>query len=219
MCTYERYVTAMKTCVKCGEAKPVAEFVKRADAPDGFRGKCKACHNISTAKWRTDNPDKMQGCRSNWDAANPGRPKVLDPVKRKARSAKYFAMNREKALVANAKWRAANPDKQRAAVAKCKAANPESRRIESSNRRALKLGNGGKLSKGLSERLLKLQLGICGCGCQQQLDDKFHLDHWVPLILGGPNEDANIRLLLATCNLRKSSKHPDEYVRQRGFLL
>ncbi|MFN8194211.1 MAG: hypothetical protein U0R80_08000 [Nocardioidaceae bacterium] len=33
----------MKTCTKCGEAKPLTEFYANAGARDGRRNDCKAC--------------------------------------------------------------------------------------------------------------------------------------------------------------------------------
>jgi 5-methylcytosine-specific restriction endonuclease McrA len=97
-------------------------------------------------------------------------------------------------------------------------ANPEVNRIKAQNRRALKRVNGGKLSKGLAEKLFKLQKGKCPC-CHQPLGENYHLDHIVPLALGGSNTDDNIQLLRSSCNNQKSAKHPIDFMQQRGFLL
>lgn len=35
--------TAMKSCRVCGEVKPLDEFYRRRDAPDGYRSDCRAC--------------------------------------------------------------------------------------------------------------------------------------------------------------------------------
>ena len=51
-----------KTCNKCGNSKPVAEFHKNGSSPDGLRSVCKECRNgqklhigprygITTAQW------------------------------------------------------------------------------------------------------------------------------------------------------------------------
>lgn len=42
----------------------------------------------------------------------------------------------------------------------------------------------------------------------------FHIDHFVPLALGGKNEDWNILLTCPTCNGRKHAKHPAQFLRE-----
>ena len=37
----------------------------------------------------------------------------------------------------------------------------------------------------------------------------------MPLALGGLNEDSNMQLLTARCNLQKSAAHPDEYMSRK----
>lgn len=139
--------------------------------------------------------------------------------------AKWQKANPEKTLAAGAKYRAANREKQSEYAARRRAANPEmtkkspeASRITSHNYRARKIANGGKLSRGIAERLRKLQKGKCAC-CKKPLGEDYHLDHIMPLALGGANEDWNIQLLRGECNLRKRAKHPVDFMRQRGFLL
>lgn len=47
----------MKTCVKCGETKPVSEFYPRYGSPGKTQGHCKACHYLYTDSWRRRNLD------------------------------------------------------------------------------------------------------------------------------------------------------------------
>jgi 5-methylcytosine-specific restriction endonuclease McrA len=91
-------------------------------------------------------------------------------------------------------------------------------RIICQNYRSRKRANGGTLSKGLAEKLFKLQQGKCPC-CKQPLGRNYHLDHIVPTALGGSNSDDNMQLLRATCNHQKHAKHPIDFMQQRGFLL
>lgn len=139
-----------------------------------------------------------------------------------AAASKYRAANRDKVRAYHAAYRAAHREELRAANAAYRKANPvppEKNRIDAHNHRARKLEAGGKLSRGLAERLFKLQRGKCACGCGQKLGDDYHRDHIMPLALGGTNTDDNIQLLRATCNLQKSVKHPIDFMQQRGFLL
>lgn len=199
----------MKTCTKCGESKPLSEFNKNSRTRDGLRSWCRACVSIASAKWYVENTEKANAARAKWQAAN--------PEKHKASAGKWRAANPGKHRVAVANWAAKNPEKKKAIFAKWYFANPEASRIHSHNRRAR--ASGGKLSPGLAEKLFKLQRGKCACGCKQPLGDNYHLDHRMPLSLGGANEDWNMQLLRSTCNQQKHAKHPVDFMQQKGFLL
>ena len=144
----------------------------------------------ASKNWRTNNPDKAREAAKKWREANPD----------------YYT-----------EWRKANPEKTIAAVKKWKAKNPEADRVHRQNRRS-RQANSGNLSKNIAVNLLKLQRGKCAC-CGQPLGDDYHLDHIMPLALGGTNTDNNIQLLRAECNLQKHAKHPVDYMQERGMLL
>lgn len=230
----------MKVCTKCGEVKSIAEFSKRSSARDGLRTYCKVCERISfaqycaanpekektrKAKYRAVNSEKEKAYKIKWRAANPEKVKsakaksqAKNPEKSRMRNSKWKAANTEKVRISNSKWQAENPEKMRAYNAKYRASHPEVNRIKCHNYQSRKRENGGKLSKDIAERLHKLQRGKCAC-CGQPLGDDFHLDHIMPLALGGPNIDSNIQLLRATCNIRKRHKHPVDFMQMKGFLL
>ena len=200
----------MKTCSKCGETNPKTEFGKDISKRDGLASSCKKCANFSSAKYRAAHPAYNAAYAAAWAAAN--------PEKVKAASAAWLAANPTKRKAVTADYYAANTDKCRAASAAWWAANPEAKRISGHNRRARKRENGGKLSRGLAEKLFNLQRGKCAC-CKQPLGDNYHMDHIMPIALGGANEDCNIQLLRSTCNQQKYAKHPIDFMQQKGFLL
>ena len=45
-----------KQCNMCGKSKPLTEFHKKSDAPDGKQGKCKSCVKIYNEEFRTNKP-------------------------------------------------------------------------------------------------------------------------------------------------------------------
>lgn len=117
-----------------------------------------------------------------------------------------------------AAWLAANREKSSAYSTTWNNANPDSRRATSNRRRVKQEASMGQLSKGLSEKLYRLQKGKCAC-CGKPLGIGYHMDHILPLALNGTNTDENMQLLTATCNLQKYKKHPVDFMQSRGFLL
>jgi len=75
-----------------------------------------------------------------------------------------------------------------------------------------------RLPRGTIKRIGEMQRWQCGiCRCSIKRD--YHIDHITPLKLNGKHEPANIQLLCPSCNVRKSAKHPVDYMQERGYLL
>lgn len=195
----------MKTCTKCSETKPKTEFGKDVSSRNGLRSSCKVCNAAYCAAYRAANP----AYKATYYAAN------ADKVR--APSSAWAKANPDKVRAANTAYRAANTEKVRATKAAYRSANPEAKRIYDHNRIARKREAGGKLSKCLADKLFKLQRGKCAC-CKQPLGTDYHLDHIMPIALGGTNTDDNIQLLRATCNRQKHAAHPVDFMQRRGFL-
>lgn len=77
-----------KTCTKCGETKPLAEFNKDRTMKDGLHSHCKECAREKERKWREANPERHRENSRKWREANP-----------------------ERAREALRKWKEANPDR------------------------------------------------------------------------------------------------------------
>ncbi len=216
-------------CIVC-EKHAAAKY--RADNPEKIKS--------ANSKWYANNPEKSKAIHAKWYADNREKAKaasnqwyVTNKDKAKAYNAKWYTDNADKRIAKGAKWRASNPDKVKMSSAKWyvnntakanatntkwRINNPKSVRIHYQNRRAKEKMIGGKLSVGLSDRLMKLQRGKCAC-CGLPLGEKYHLDHIMPLALGGSNTDDNIQLLRSQCNHQKHAKHPVDFMQQRGYLL
>lgn len=109
-------------------------------------------------------------------------------------------------------WRLANPDRMRELL----------RRWKRNNRdkvRAYKRGRDAKSNARRRAWLLEVQRGRCGYCRAKLVPDKMHIDHVLPLALGGSNRRANLQLLCETCNLSKGARHPVDYARSIGRLV
>lgn len=161
------------------------------------------------------------------------RQKVRELERKKARE--YHRLNREevnaKRRVANMasdrvlakrqwhrEWRKKNPERRRESDRRWRKNNPKNAVICRANRRA-------RLSNKLSERVTRQdtqviyarQKGRC-VECKKRLKE-YHIDHVMPLSLGGLHKKNNIQLLCPGCNLRKHNKHPLEWAKEQGRLL
>jgi 5-methylcytosine-specific restriction endonuclease McrA len=118
-------------------------------------------------------------------------------VRDSAGDAAYRLKHHDKVRAANVKWYAANRDRYSLYVR---------------NRRVRMLGAAGTHNQKDIAELFKSQSGACaGCACC--LAAGWHVDHVMPLVLGGSNWPSNLQLLCPACNLRKGAKHPDQWRR------
>ena len=215
----------LKTCCRCKELKSPIDFHKNSTKRDGLQTVCKACAILASKHWHIANPEKIKESKRKQYERNPDKYKERtvtyrrnNPDKCKAACTAWRLLNLERERIYGAKWYAENKEHANQVAAAWHIANPNAKRIYKQNRKAQKLLSGGKLSHGLAEKLFKLQRGKCPC-CGEPLGSNYHLDHIVPLAKGGLNIDSNIQLLRATCNLQKSTKHPVDFMKERGFLL
>lgn len=169
----------------------------------------KEARKAQVAAYRAANPEKCNALREKWKADN------LE--KWVAFHKEYRENNREKLRQDCREWRRKNRARADAKIAEWHAANPEARRLKRQNRRARKLENGGKLSRGLVKKLQESQKWLCvGCKCDLK-QSGYHLDHRVPLARGGAHADENMQLLCPHCNCTKGARDPEEWEREKGL--
>lgn len=190
--------TTTRQCAKCGSTERYAS------------GVCKSCAIARGKAAYASDPDKGKAYTTAYRAAHPGSRSVSDEA--------YRAANKVKRKIEKAAWHANNLEKVKAYSKSWHEANPMATRVRSHNRRERKKANGGKISHGLAEFLFVQQRGKCPC-CKLPLGDDYHMDHKMPLALGGPNTDDNMQLLRAVCNMQKHAAHPVDFMQSRGFLL
>lgn len=94
-------------------------------------------------------------------------------------------------------------------------ANPEKVREFSHRRSGRKIG---RLPRGTVQRIGEAQRWRCAA-CGGGIKKAFHVDHIIALAAGGQHEPLNIQLLCPRCNVRKSAKHPIDFMQERGYLL
>lgn len=154
------------------------------------------------------NSDRICDYLRGWYAANRDyaiayarKARASKPESIRAGKAAYYRKHKEQLLKKTRAWRLANPQKHRL----------------SNQKRYARKASGKGLSPGIIQKLLLLQKGRCAC-CGERLV-KYHLDHIIPLALGGRHEDFNMQLLTPSCNSRKGAKSPEQFAKERGLLI
>lgn len=190
----------MKLCVTCKAQKPLSEFYKRKDSPDGYRNDCKVCRSSTSLKKYYENHE-----------AGKARLKVAH-AKRIANSPNFYAER-------YAKYK--EQDLARAKLAY--QANAEERkakqRLWSKTNRGIAnaLSKRYKLKKAKATPLWLTPEQIYNMQCTYKVaaqlsetsSQKWHVDHIVPIRgkdVCGLHVPWNLQLLPAKMNMQKGNR-------------
>jgi 5-methylcytosine-specific restriction endonuclease McrA len=166
----------MRTCRKCGETKPLEQFVKASRCYHGRSHQCKACSAAVAARWRDDHPERTAENNRKW--------------------AEHSVRTRRQAKEARAAARAARlpheTDCSLSRVATALRKNSRSRGAEIVDRVVPLV-------------VLERDDGLCGI-CGEDVDPMdFDIDHVVAIADGGEHSYENVQLAHSSCNSRKSA--------------
>lgn len=224
-----------KYCVKCGssefntrgDCKPCNKerskaFQERAKEKykNGTFSPCKICNGLNRgpsgacrdcAKFRAREKSRLLGIpeKTKFDSESARKKAELESKK------KWKDRNKDAVLKYNTEYNLRTKDIRKLWGKENIVDQRMYHRIYNSNRR--KKIEGQKLSKNIASELMKKQRCKCAV-CKVKLD-KYHIDHIMPIALGGENTDLNVQLLCNMCNWKKNAKHPVDFMQSQGYLL
>lgn len=184
-----------KICSKCKAEKSIFQFGAHKSRKDGLRSVCKDCNTSQAIDYARKNKDKVSKYQKEYKQKN--KLKINEQIKAIKKSAK------EHYDLIKKLWKINNKEKLA---------------IYNQNRKARKRNQLGNISPLLINKLLVLQNNRCA-NCHVELNNKYHMDHIIPISLGGKHDDGNLELLCPKCNLRKSNKDPIVWANENGRLL
>ena len=222
----------VKTCVRCGETKPTAEFHNRRVAADGLNPACKVC--ACAARRAGRNVDREHAYGRRWRDANPGYSaktakawREANPERRKANHDRWASENAERLAEAKRAWYEANrewvlswatrnPEGAKAKKDRYNERHPDRRREQERRRQAVKRGARVSVAD-----LDQLWTGTCAL-CESELSRDLtwphpmsrSIDHIVPLARGGEHAQHNLQWTHLRCNISKGAKTPSELARR-----
>ena len=216
----------MKYCTTCCQTKEPDQFSKRAASKDGLSAKCKQCaaeydssryeQRAAEAvqrvnEWRKANPEKTLAQRAKY------RERYREKIAEKNRA--RYAANIEAERQRSADYHARNPEKALERGRRWKEQKPEAARARDQRRKALVRGAEGSHTGEDLKSIYAMQRGKCAV-CRVDFEGtKYHVDHIWPIARGGSNDKTNLQLLCQPCNQQKGAKIPEEFMRQKGYLL
>ncbi len=198
-----------KICSKCKVEKPLSDFGKHAREKSGIRRVCKTCNTASAKDYYARNKESVLAYHRIYDFAHRHEKAEYDRAyhikngrKKSATSADWYLKNKDRAYLSHQIYSKSNPDLIQAI------------RL---NYLARKKGAKGSFNRSDIIALFRKQHGRCAI-CGEKLK-RYHIDHIVPLKLGGTNNPHNLQLTHGKCNQRKGAKDPVLFAQENGKLL
>jgi 5-methylcytosine-specific restriction endonuclease McrA len=183
----------MKVCKICSREKPLSEYHKNRNRPDGVTIYCKPCAVLKAGQWQKSNRNRVN------EVGRKNYAKNLEESRKKRR-------RRVRA------WYQRNAEQQRQRVSEYRRSHPEKRRLSESKRRSIKLNNGTYTI--LEKELRRLLSNSCSrCGSRQEQT----LDHIIPISRGGRHSIGNLQTLCKSCNSSKNNKTIMEWRKNGSF--
>jgi 5-methylcytosine-specific restriction endonuclease McrA len=220
----------LKKCERCLTEKDLWFFSRSTIATGGRVKRCKACvidsynehKKMSTENQKTyyeKNKEKILRKQKE-------DPKTMARIKlyyesNKDRRKTYYENNKQALLIKSRDYYNENRDLLRVLQWKYHKENPEIRAAINRNRRARVRNAEGTHTTADIKTIFTNQRGLCA-NCETKLfksgKQKYHVDHIMPLALGGSNWPDNLQCLCPFCNLSKGAKHPDDWAKENGKL-
>ena len=223
-----------KTCSRCGETLPVANFHKDKSTKTGYSSYCKTCKSLADSKDREKHIEKRKSAGKRWRENNVEYKRAKAKEYRlnnleyiRAKDREYSIANAEKVRQRSVIWRRENKERFTSTVNKWRSQNkartkeirrrwldknPEYPAFKTANYRASKLRAtpfwlAGEHYDEISEMYAVAKM------FQVYTGQEYHVDHIVPLqgeTVCGLHVPWNLQILLGAENQSKSNKYwPD----------
>ena len=208
---------AGRNCARCKEWKLRCDFHFDSYKSDGMSSSCRVC-GAARVQASRGRPPSVRVRTPRTPGLTPEQKKLEETRIATECTRRYRAKNPE--LHASKKKAAREKTKEKDKVVQRKWIEKNRARVNLYNRMAAgrRRSNGMRNPVETVYKLAKAQKNRCAI-CNVSIKKKYHIDHIMPLALGGENLPRNLQLLCPPCNLSKRDKHPVDFMRSKGFLI
>lgn len=193
----------MKRCGKCGCNKDIDDFSKNKSKKDGRATECRLCKKQQDIKYRKEHQEYCKEYQTKYWTEN--RIELYEQKK------EYIVNNKTAHLTRQHIWYEKNKDNIKARTAQYKKDYPEQYQMYNNRRIARKKT---VIVEIFDNQDIKNKYGDKCFYCGGLFT---HIDHYMPLSRGGPHTLENVRPSCETCNLHKSNKLPEEFLKYKGI--
>jgi len=230
---------ATRICTTCNTEKPLEEFDKRSDKKDGYGTRCKICGNVYKRQHKLNNLEHYkENARRNTKNYNKKHPEKVKQIAKKYRDnhsekvkewkrndwnrnidarrlkcRENYIKNKEDRKKYVVQWQKDNPEKT--IEYRKKIFSTLESKVWFHNRRALKRlsANGIKITAINLQDMYIQQQGKCFY-CGNELNNRYELEHIIPISKGGEHKLHNLVLSCKSCNLHKGAKDPETFINE-----
>ena len=189
-----------KSCSKCQEVKPFAEFHKDKRKKSGLHSQCKACEKVykdsrkleiaaTTKTWADNNKERKAATNKTWYDNNKERRRAIGKI--------WSDNNKERKSATEKIWRLNNQE-----AIKAKDHRYHARKLNADD---------ASVTTSYLLYLIDIQQHRCGY-CFTTLSESPHLDHIQPLSKKGEHSIGNVIYTCQHCNLSKGAKLLTEWL-------
>lgn len=187
----------MKRCSGCGTEKPLSAF-----PATGLR--CLDCQRLNCRLWKAANREKVAAYNEAYHAAH--RDELLPVMRARARS-RYIEKRAE--LQAQVRlYKKTYPERAKASSDRARAKKPLKYRMLRAARNARRKARlaGVVLGRPSYRRIAERDGMICHLCRLPVAADQLSFDHVIPIALGGPHTEDNIRVAHLICNVKRGTR-------------
>ena len=192
----------MKRCSKCKQKKDTNDFNKNKSKSDGLSTECKLCKRQQDAKYRKENVEYCKDYQVKYWKENSAE--LYEQKKG------YIANNKIAHLQRQHIWYEKNKNDIKVRTSQYKKDHPEQYQMYNNRRLA------SKKTSVVDKFAHQDIIAKYGNKCFYCNDLFTHIDHYIPLSKGGSHTLENVRPSCEHCNLTKSNKLPDEFIKYKG---
>jgi 5-methylcytosine-specific restriction endonuclease McrA len=163
-------------------------------------------------EWTAKNAERVNAQRRERYRTNPEHAEKV-----RARARKWNAENKERKAATGSSWYEKNKDRVHELAREWREKYPDRWREQQRRNSAIRRARIAGVDVGDVDVAALLSEATCCALCKGELGGQVHIDHIVPIALGGPHSQANLQVTHPYCNKRKAARAEWSHLFAEGY--